>query len=125
MKLSEVRGTRVFDVMAELVEPIADIASSDVLKDMLRPMECPEGVEPRKFMAERVKSAVPSLIEAHSNDLIKVLSTIGNVSPEEYVEKMTFISLWSDVMELMGDDDFLNFLGSVRVMMEGLHSTSE
>lgn len=120
MKLSEVKGERVFDVMAELVDPIANIATSDVIKKAFDGSEDSDG---EYSTINRLRKSAPEIIKKHKNDVVRVLSSIAGVSPEEYEDNMTLMSLWTDVMELLGDDDFLAFLGSTQTMMQGLQST--
>lgn len=123
MKLSEVKGERVFDVIASLIDPVANIATSDEFREVTKPKKCPDGVEPSEFMAGRIKECVPSFIRSHKDDVVAILSTIAGIDPEDYEKDMTIMSLWSDVMELLGDEDFVAFLSSAQAMMGGLRST--
>ena len=123
MKLSDVKGERVFEVMADLVEPVCNIATSESLKEAIEPQVCPKGMKPRDFAAQRLKEAIPAIIREHHDDIASVLATIKGVDRDEYTEDMTLISLWSDVMELVSDGDFLDFLASLNVLMDGTSST--
>lgn len=118
MKLSDVKGERVFDVMAELVGPICNIATSKAFKAAMEHKPCPDGMDPREFGAQRIRDALPEIIKEHRNDIVAILATIGGVEPSEYMEGMTIVSLWSDVMELVADGDFLDFLSSLNTLME-------
>lgn len=125
MKLSEVKGERVFDVMADLIEPLCKIATDKQVKALFKQRTCPKGMEPRDFMLKRIQQAGPKIIKAHKDDLIDVLCIIGDLDRAEYVGGMTLMSLWSDVMELLSDEDFVSFLASANIVTGGSPSTSD
>lgn len=125
MKLSEVRGERVFDVMADLIEPLCKIATDKQVKALFKQRTCPKGMDPRDFMLKRIQQAGPKIIKAHKDDVIDVLCIIGGLDRDEYVKDMTLMSLWADVMELFGDEDFVSFLASANIVAGGSPSTSD
>lgn len=125
MKLSEVKGERVFDVMADLIPPLCAIATDKQVKSLFKQRACPKGMDPRDFMLKRIQQAGPKIIKAHKDDLIDVLCVIGGLDRSEYVEGMTLMSLWSDVMELLGDEDFVSFLASANIVAGQSPSTSD
>lgn len=125
MKLSEVKGERVFDVMADLIEPLCNLATDKDVKALLKKRNCPKGMNPRDFMLKRVRQAVPSIIRNHKDDAIDILCIIGGIEREEYLKGMTLMSLWEDVMDLAGDEDFVAFLASANIVTGGSPSTSD
>lgn len=125
MKLSEVRGERVFDVMADLISPLCTIATDKEVKALFERRDVPKGMDPRDFAMKRIQQAGPKIIKGHKDDLIDVLCTIGDIDRSEYVENMTLMSLWSDVMELLSDEDFVSFLASANIVTGASPSTSE
>lgn len=125
MRLSEVRGERVFDVMADLIPPLCAIVTDKQVKSLFKQRTCPKGMEPRDFMLKRIQQAGPKIIKAHKDDLIDVLCIIGDLDRTEYVNGMTLMSLWSDVMELLSDEDFVSFLASANIVTGGSPSTSD
>lgn len=125
MKLSEVRGERVFDVMADLIEPLCRIATDKQVKALFKKRAVPKGMDPRDFMLKRIQQAGPKIIKTHKDDLIEVLCVIGDLDRTKYVEDMTLMSLWGDVMQLLGDEDFISFLASVNILTGASQSTSD
>lgn len=125
MRLSEVKGERVFDVMADLIEPLCKIATDKQVKALFKQRVCPKGMEPRDFMLKRIQQAGPKIIKAHKDDVIDVLCIIGGLDRAEYVEGMTLMSLWADVMDLLSDEDFVSFLASANIATGGSPSTSD
>lgn len=110
MKLSDVRGERTLDVIADIIPPVARIAKDDVASAIFRPEAVPEGMEPAQFFASRVEKSAPALLKGHRDDVVAILAAIEGTSPEEYMSKMNLASLLKDVMELMTDYEFLGFL---------------
>lgn len=114
MRLSDVKGERVFDVVADIITPLIDIATSAEVKELLHPMPCPDGMDPREFMLGRIRQTAPSVLRNHKHDVVSVLAPIAGVTPEEYMEDMTFPSLLADVTELLQDEVFTDFLASLN-----------
>lgn len=110
MKLSDIKGERVLDVIADLIEPITNIAADDEATRLFKREACPDGKDPKQFMAERIKSSLPKLMKGHKDDLIAIMSTIEGVPEKEYRKNMTMASVINGLVELMNDKDFLAFL---------------
>lgn len=116
MKLSEVKGERVLDVIADIVEPVVSIATSAEFKAMFGGGEGDQN--------ERIVKAIPSLIRSHKDEAITILAAIGGVTREQYLAEMTFPSLIADVSELLTDDVFTDFLSSASPTEDQAQSTS-
>lgn len=56
MKLSDIKGERTLDVIAEIIEPIANIAADQTAAALFQRQRCPKGKKPKEFMLERVKN---------------------------------------------------------------------
>lgn len=110
MKLSDVRGGRTLDVVADLIGPMANIASDPEAAAMFRREEVPEGKTAVEFFAERVRKSAPKLLRGHKDDVIAILSTIEGTDPEEYAEGLNLAKLLRDFVDLMTDEDFVAFL---------------
>lgn len=111
MKLSEVRGERVFEVVADIIDPIVTIAQDEKAAKLFHRDKCPEGMEPWEFFLQKVKDSLPSLIKTHKDELVTILCTIKGVSRKEYVDTLTFASLFNDLVELVTDAEFMSFFG--------------
>lgn len=106
MRLSDVKGERSLDVIADLIEPVVSLATSDEFKAAFKGGDGTDN-------AERLRKHAPLIIKAHKREIVTILSTIEGVSTEEYEEGMTIASVISDIAELMTDDAFTGFLASV------------
>lgn len=112
MKLSDIKGDRVLDVIADIIDPIANIAQDKDVNEMFKRKAVPEGMEAREFFAERMRKGMPALLKGHKQDIIAILAAIEGVTAKQYTETLNLAKLFTDVMELVTDDAFLNFLSS-------------
>lgn len=109
MKLSEIKGERVFDVIADIIEPITSIALDKQAKEFFERKPLPEGMEPWDFFLSRLKESLPVLVRAHKHDLCVIMATMEDKPVEEYIENVTLPSLVADLVELLTDQEFASF----------------
>lgn len=109
MRLSDVKGERVFDVIADIIDPIAIIASDEESAKLFHRDKCPDDMQPWQFFLQKVRKSLPTLVRNHRSELVAILSTIKGVSAEEYVKDLTFASLFADLTELVTDAEFRSF----------------
>lgn len=112
MKLSDIKGDRVFDVIADIIDPIANMVQDKDVAAMFEREAVPDGMEARDFFAKRMCKGLPVLLKSHKADIIAIMAAIEGVTPEQYAASLDFPKLFTDVMELVTDDAFLNFLSS-------------
>ena len=107
MKLSDIKGERTLDVIADLIDPISNIAEDEKAAAMFKREKLPDGKTAREFVVERLKNSAPSLLKYHKADIISILATIDGVAPEEYSESLNLAKLLKDFTELFTDEAFL------------------
>lgn len=112
MKLSDIKGDRVLDVIADIIDPIANIVQDRDVAAMFERKAVPEGMDARDFFAKRMRKGLPVLIKGHKADIIAIMAAIEGVTPGQYTESLDFPKLFTDVMELVTDNAFLDFLSS-------------
>ena len=110
MKLSDIRGDRVLDVIADIIDPIANIVQDKDVAAMFERKAVPEGMDAREFFAERMRKGLPILLKNHKADIIAVMAAIEGVTPEQYAISLDLPKLLTDAMELVTDDALLDFL---------------
>lgn len=111
MRLSEIKGERVFDVIADIIEPACNIAQDEDAASLFDRSEArPDGTSAKDFALGKVKRAVPKLMRTHKDDLVAILSAIEGVDPDEYRESITMSKLVQSVFEILTDEDLLAFL---------------
>ena len=106
MRLSDIHGERVFDALADIVDPIANIAEDEQASAMFRRERLPEGMTAKEFLIQRARKSLPALFKGHKGDIIAILAAIGGVSEEQYKRELNPIKLMQDATELLTDEAF-------------------
>ena len=106
MRLSDIKGDRVFDVIADIIDPIANIASDETASALFKREKLPEGMTAKAFLLERARKAIPALLKGHKGDIITVLATIEGISANDYRASLTLAKLMQDTAELLTDEAF-------------------
>lgn len=106
MRLSDIQGERVFDVIADIIDPIANIAEDEQASAMFKRERLPEGMTAKAFLIQRARKSLPALFKGHKGDIIAILAAIGGVSEEQYKRELNPIKLMRDATELLTDEAF-------------------
>ena len=106
MKLSDIKGERTFDVIADLIDPICNVSEDSEASELFRKTKPPEGLTKKEFFIQRVRKCVPALLRGHRDDIITILAAIEGVTPDAYAETLDLVKLTSDVVDLLTDDAF-------------------
>lgn len=114
MKLSEIKGERVFDVIAEIIDPICRIAQSDAAKELMEKKMLPQGMTPTQAAAKRLSKCAPVLLKEHKQDMICILAAMEGISYSEYVERLNIATLLFDVKELIEDEALIELFTSAQ-----------
>lgn len=114
MKLSDVKGERTIEVIAEIIDPIANIAEDEEASAMFKCEKLPEGMTAKKFLTRRVRRSLPVLLKGHKADIIAILSSIEGTSPEKYFSVLSLAKLIKDIIELLTDEAFAQLFISAQ-----------
>lgn len=106
MRLSDIQGERVFDVIADIIDPVANIAQDDDAASFFKREKLPEGMTAKEFMTQRARKALPALLKGHKSDIIAILASIEGVSAESYKGALNLVKLMRDATELLTDEAF-------------------
>lgn len=106
MRLSDIKGERTLDVIADIIDPIANIAEDEEASNLFRKERLPEGMTKKSFLLQRARKAVPALLKGHKSDIISILSTIDGTTPEEYTASLNLVKLTKDAIDLVSDEAF-------------------
>jgi hypothetical protein len=117
MRLSDIRGERVFDVLADIVEPICSIASDKDAVALFKGGR-EDGQDVYEFVAAKIRRAVPVLMRGHRDDIVAIMSSIKGQTRDEYVADLTMGGLIADLYEMLTDEDLLSFLSSSKTTAE-------
>lgn len=125
MKLSDVKGDRTLDVIADVIDPIASIAQDKEVSEMFERKAVPEGMEARDFFIQRMRKGMPALLKGHKDDIIAILAAIEGITPDEYAESLNLAKIIKDFMELVTDEAFIGFLSSSTSEKAGTAATAQ
>nr|DAE43858.1 MAG TPA: hypothetical protein [Caudoviricetes sp.] len=106
MRLSDIQGERVFDVIADIIDPVANIAQDNVASALFRRERLPEGMTAKNFLVWRARKSLPVLFKEHKGDIIAILAAIEGVSEEQYKSELSLVKLMQDATELLSDEAF-------------------
>lgn len=97
MKLSDWKGEEAIDLLADLLDPIAEIASDEVLRAK------------RKEGAKKLE-LVKLMLKSHKKSVITILALLNGEDPETY--EPSLISLPAMVLELLNDEALIELFQS-------------
>lgn len=110
MKLSDIKGDRCFEVIADLVGPIASIAEDKDVLQLFERKSTPEGMTSKEFFIKRMKEGLPALLKGHKKEFIQIMAILNDQDPKEYNKNVTMATLLKDVVDLITDDELVSFL---------------
>lgn len=114
MKLSDIKGERTLDVIADIIDPLANIAGDKKAMELFTKKKLPEGKTPREFAVERVRKNLPAMLKHHKKDIITILAAVEGVAPEEYSEELNLVKLFQDAIDLLTDQAFMQLFISAQ-----------
>lgn len=106
MRLSDIQGDRVFDVIADIIDPVANIAQDDDAASFFKREKLPDGVTAKDFLMQRARKTIPALLKGHKSDIIAILAAIEGVDANEYCNSLNLVKLIRDATELLTDEAF-------------------
>lgn len=134
MKLSEIKGERTFDVIAEIIVPIATIAQDEKVSKLFDGSGKPKNMTPWQYFIERAKVAIPVMMRNYKGEICEIMAALNEITKDEYIngvvnpdydeEKsaeegydvpkytvppLSVPKLFADVMELLTDSEFISF----------------
>ena len=125
MRLSDIKGKRTMEVLAEIVEPIANIAADPEAADLFQRKTLPEGMEVKEFVIQSLRSGLPALLRRHKNDLMIIMSTLEGVDLETYAEGLDLGKLLFSLADLITDEVFAAFFTYAQTIDSSSTSAQE
>lgn len=112
MKLSDIKGDKTLDVLADLIMPVSNIAMDKETAELFSGKPLKQGQSRSEAAVERLRAFAPRLIKSHKEDVIDILATISMTDRDEYEESMNLGMLTRDLLELINDKEFVSFFTS-------------
>lgn len=107
--LSEIKGERAMEALSRLVDPIAAIAEDREAAEIFIRKKAPEDIDKTKYVTDRIRKAVPKLMEKHRDEFAEIMAIIKDVEREFYIENVSLPELIIDISSLISDDLFCSF----------------
>lgn len=113
MKLSQIKGADAIDVLARIIQPIANIAlDKEAMQAIkLKPVDKKgkSAEEIRELALERIREAIPAMLGKHRMDICEIVAAINGKTLDEYIAELTFGKLLKDCMDVLTDEELLSF----------------
>lgn len=97
MRLSEIKGEKAFEVLTELLEPLAEISADKRVTRLLT--------------EKKLMDAVKIILKEHQSSIVAILAALDGENPDGYLEKVTLVTLPARLLELMSDKEFMQLFG--------------
>lgn len=91
MKLSEIKGDRALDVLADIMEPLARILTDEEITK--------NNGEPKLLLAKKI-------LKGHKKEVIEILAILDGEKPETY--EVNLLTLPVKLVEILNDPEIGN-----------------
>ena len=109
MRLSDYKGDEALDVLADLIDPIAEIASDREVLDILA-------------HGKKRLDAIKIMLKNHKRSVIQVLAALDREDPDTY--KVSVLTLPLKLMELLNDPEVQSLFTSAEPTADATPSGS-
>lgn len=96
MKLSEIKGEHALDVLADLMDPIAEIAQDQMVVKLLR--------------SNQKLTGVKILLKKHKKSVLNIMAILNEEDPKTY--NPSLLTLPALVLEILNDPDLVDLFQS-------------
>ena len=110
MKLADLKGERAIEVIADLIAPIANIASDQENLQLFK-VKKQDGETDREMAVRDLTEKIPVLLKSHKRDILAILSAVNGSDPDE----LSLLDIFQGTADLINDQDFVSlFLSAVK-----------
>lgn len=113
MKLSDIRGEKAIEVIADLIDPIAGIASDPKCANLFKG-DIKKGETPRQAGIRNLRAKVPYLLKAHSAEVISILATLNGMPGET----LNVFSITKGIIDMLSDKELIELFTSAAQSVE-------
>ena len=107
MKLSEIKGEQAIEVIADLIEPITNIATDKNCADTFKATKN-EGESREEAAARNIKAKIPYLLKSHKKDVANIVGILEGKNPEE----LNILQIFKGALELLNDKALMQLFSS-------------
>lgn len=98
VKLSEIKGEAALDLLADIMEPLVEIASDAEVKTA--------------FRAKKKVEGIALSIKKHKRAVIKILAALNQQSVAEYIQTVNVVTLPVTALQIINDPDLVSLFTS-------------
>ena len=103
MKLSELKGQDAIEAIADVIEPLAAIATDKRLRaDFKKVADSDDRVA-------AIGKVLPKAIKTHKADVVKVLAAVNRKTVKEYEAEATVQRIIADALDVLTDEELFAF----------------
>lgn len=95
MKLSEYKGEKALDILADIIEPAAIIMADKEIVNFAK-------------SGKPVIKLIKPLIKNHKREVIEIMAILDGEDPKEYSDKVNFFTLPAKLLEILNDPDLMS-----------------
>ena len=110
MRLSDLKGERAIEVIADLIAPIANIAADAENLKLFHNKKL-EGETVEEAGLRLMKEKLPILLKTHKRDILDIICAVNGSVPDD----LSLIDIFSEATDLMNDKEFVGlFISAVN-----------
>lgn len=93
MKLSEIKGEKALDALADLIDPLSAICLDEVIQKSVK------SGEPKLLLAKKI-------LKGHKKEVIKILAILDGADPETY--EVDLLTLPAKLIQIINDPEVVS-----------------
>ena len=107
MNISELKGEKALDTLADILEPAVTIFTDEKVK---------------KAAEKNYAHAISVAIKDHKKDVLKIMATLEGKPYKEYVKEVNVFTLPAQIIELINNEEIMSFF-TAQVQMDSAGSS--
>jgi hypothetical protein len=120
MKLSEIQGEHAIEVIADLIEPFANIATDPSIKSVLK-FHKKENETAEEAAVKAIKKNIPVLLKNHKKDIAQVVGVLEGIDSQ----KLNILEIVKGLYEMISDKALMQLFSSAVLTEEAVPHTEE
>ena len=114
-KLSDIHGDEAIDVVADLIEPIADLAGDKDVKALFAKEKPKDGESVNDYNLRRLKTIAPKLLKTKKAQVIEIMAIIDGKSIEDFNKTVNVFTLPALLLQNLADKELVELFTSATL----------
>lgn len=119
MKLSDVKGEKALDMLADLIDPASEIMADKEIKAVFQTRGKKGAEKPPKMRA--VKLA----LKKHKGAVMEILAALEGKDPDTYAKEVNILTLPMKLLDILNDKELMGLFTSQGQSPEAFGSATE